>query len=203
MSESSRLFLMLRRIAITMALLALTMLLALGCGGSDRRGGGGDDDDDSAGSDDDDTADDDDSVSDDDDSISDDDDTTGSGASTPVIQSVMVCEQPNPQATDPACVAPDCFYAQFNIMVTDGDGDLLNGTLSSSVGGGAPQALSITEDPAAAGGMTGFYAGIPAKSRGTEMPYSITITDAAGNASQPYPGVWSIPAATGIDDCPL
>ena len=196
MSESSRLFLMLRRIAISMALLALTMLLALGCGGSDRRGGGGDDDDDdSAVSDDDDTA-------DDDDSISDDDDTTGSGSSTPVIQSVLVCEQPNPQATDPACVAPDCFYAQFNIMVTDGDGDLLNGTLTSSVGGGAPQSLPITEDPAAAGGMTGFYVGILAAGRGTDMPYSITITDAAGNASQPYPGVWSVPTSTGQDDCP-
>ena len=94
------------------------------------------------------------------------------------------------------------FKGSPTILDTDGDGDLLNGTLTSSVGGGAPQSLPITEDPAAAGGMTGFYVGILAAGRGTDMPYSITITDAAGNASQPYPGVWAVPTSTGEDDCP-
>ena len=208
MSESSRFFLMVRKITRAAVLLAFATLLGMGCGGSDRRGDD-DDNDDSASSDDDDaTSDDDDASSDDDDASSDDDDATsdddddatnGGGSSTPIIQTVEVCEQPNPQQTDPACVAPACFYAQFNITVADGDGDLLNPSIGMSLMGQSPQTTLITGD-LAGGGTLGLIA--PSEwPRGSDVSYSITITDAAGNQSQPYPGTWSVPATTGTDDC--
>jgi hypothetical protein len=211
MSESSRFLLMLRKIAITTALLSLAMMLSLGCGSGERRGGGDDDDDDdSASSDDDDTAssdDDDDTVGDDDDTVGDDDDTvgdddddtTGGGSSTPVVQAVEVCEQPNPEQTIADCDAPACFYAQFNITVLDGDGTLQNPTISMSLMGQSPENTKLQGD-LGTGGIIALLA--PGEwPRGNDVSYSISITDADGNPSQPFPGTWSVPASTGMNDC--
>ena len=208
MPESNRLFL-LQRIHNIVALLALALLLvAAGCGGDARRGGGDDDDDDSASGDDDDASgddddtsgDDDDTSSDDDDTSSDDDDdTSGGGTGLPIIQSVDVCEQPNPEAGGPACDEPD-FFAQFTIVVSDADGDLQNPTINLSLGGGSPQPQALSGD-LGTGGAIGLQV-CSSWPRGQVIPYSVSIVDAAGNQSQPFPGSWTVPSAPGGDDCP-
>jgi len=184
------------------------------CGGDDDTSGDDDaaddddfgdddaaDDDDFAG--DDDAADDDDFAGDDDAADDDDfgdDDTGGSGGSAPSVQSIEVCEQPNPQQTVPGCVAPECFYGQFNISVVDSDGDLQNPSVSMAVMGGSPQNTPINADMST-GGTLALLA--PAEwPRGTDVSYSISITDAAGNQSQLYQDSWSVPASIGMDDCP-
>ncbi len=210
MSIDTRLLLLFRRATTRTALLALVMLLALGCGG-DRRGGGGDDDDNNDDSaDDDDTSsdddDDDDTGSDDDDDTgSGDDDTgsgdddTGSGTGVPSVESVDVCEQPNPAPGSPPCSTPD-FYAQFTVFVTDSDGDLQNPTVYLSVAGQSPQPQALEGDLGAGGGFA--LQVCSTWPRGTDIPYSVSIQDAAGNESQPFPGTWAVPASTGQDDCP-
>jgi len=146
---------------------------------------------------DDDTSGDDDAADDDDFG---DDDTGGSGGSAPSVQSIEVCEQPNPQQTVPGCVAPECFYGQFNISVVDSDGDLQNPSVSMAVMGGSPQNTPINADMST-GGTLALLA--PAEwPRGTDVSYSISITDAAGNQSQLYQDSWSVPASIGMDDCP-
>ena len=213
MSESSRFLMMLRKIAITTALLTLAMMLSVGCGSGERRGGGDDDDDDSAaddddtagddddttGDDDDTTGDDDDTTGDDDDTTGDDDDTTGGGGSgIPMVTAVDLCEQPSPDPGGPTCTSPD-FFVQFNIFVSDSDGDLQNPTIYLALQGGSPQAQTLNGDLGAGGGV-----GLQVCStwpRGQDISYSVSIEDASGNRSQDFPGTWSVPASTGMSDC--
>ncbi len=172
-------------------LLPLGLLLLAGCPPQRNPGPDTPDDDDSFESDDDDST-----GSDDDDSdVPDDDDAAGPA---PVIGSVDPCEMP---VTPEWCTEP-AWVVEFRIAVTDPDCDLVDPLFSIQIEGSAPVSDRFEGTLGADGCGGALDIGLCSDSwvRGEATPYAVTMTDAAGNESEPWLDDWLVPEP-GDDDC--
>ena len=162
-------------------MLSRLLLLLLLCSCANNRPGGISDDDDAA-----------------DDDSSDDDDSAAGVA--PVIESVDFCER--------SLAVDDCdgfgdettFSAAARLTLSDLDGDLQNFDWSLELVG-PPAFTGILEGDLGEGGVLQINT-CNTWVRGSSLPYTAIVWDAAGHASAAVSGSWDIPAVSGDDSCP-
>jgi hypothetical protein len=109
-----------------------------------------------------------------------------------VVSGVAVCLEP---VTPAWCNAPG-LVAQFAITATDPDCDLNNPTYELTLEGSAPSSGVFEGNMECGGTLT---VGLCSQYvSGYDMPFEVTLTDAAGHESEVWSGSWPIPD---VGDC--
>gem|GEM_PF-3411451 len=127
---------------------------------------------------------------------------TGPEGDAPVINAVDLCEVPGSSGTCQAQgYSPGSFQAEFNLNLSDVDGDLNNPYYFLIID--TPPALSdFVEQNMGEGGILRVRV-CNDWVRGVTLDYEVWVEDAAGNASERVSGSWNIPVEPGADDCEI